>query len=123
MAISLQREDGSQRAAGPFARAAGEGPLVRTLARLAVRLVLTAERAVLAQLKPVRVVAPVLARDVVAVLAFLAGQRDLGPDVGRSHGAPFSRAIGGSSRPVPRSGNASRGSVAEAGLEPATQRL
>jgi len=64
------------------------------LASLAMRLVLAAERAVLAQLKPVGVVPPVLARDVVAVLTFLAGQSDLGPDVSRSHcGAPFSRPI------------------------------
>src|SRR5215469_12654718 len=123
MAISLQRENGSQRTRPAPGAGGARRPAGRELARLAVRLVLTAERAVLAQLKPVRVVAPVLARDVVPVLAFLAGQRDLGPDVGRSHGAPFSRAIGGSSRAVPRSGNASRGSVAEAGLEPATQRL
>jgi hypothetical protein len=54
-----------------------------------MRLVLTAERAVLAQLKPVRVITPVLARDVVAVLAFLAGQGDLGPDVSRSHVRAF----------------------------------
>src|SRR5215472_9021922 len=66
------------------------GSLARALARLAVRLVLAAERAVLAELEPVRVVAPVLPRDVVAALALLAGKCDLGPDVGRSHGGvPF----------------------------------
>jgi hypothetical protein len=59
---------------------------VRVLPRLAVGLVLTAVRAVLAEVKPVRVVTPVLPRDVVAVLALLAGQRDLGPDVCRSQG-------------------------------------
>ena len=62
------------------------------LAGLAVRLVLAAERAVLAQFEPVGVVPPVLAGDVIAVLALLAGQSDLWPDVGRSHGGvPFSR--------------------------------
>jgi hypothetical protein len=119
------------------------------LAGLAVRLVLAAVRAVLAQLDPVGVVTPVLARDVVAVLALLAGQGDLGPHVGGSHeGVPFSRTD-------PRAGPAGRAStrrpsvmpetgpvfrppspepvmgadgtagvlVAEAGLEPATQRL
>src|SRR5258708_19949411 len=61
------------------------------LGRFAMRLVLAAERAVLAELEPVRIVAPVLPGDVVAVLALLTGQGDLGPDVGRSHGgAPFS---------------------------------
>jgi hypothetical protein len=60
------------------------------LARLAMRLVLAAERAVLTQLKPVGIVTPVLARDVVAVLALLAGQGDLGPDVSRSHVARLS---------------------------------
>src|SRR5215469_8792332 len=76
------------------------------LARLAVGLVLAAERAVLAQLKPVRVVAPVLPRDVVAVLAFLAGQGDLGPDISRSHVARLSLVqssearYGGASRAV-----------------------
>src|SRR5215467_491786 len=60
------------------------------LARLAVRLVLAAERAVLAQLEPVGIVATVLPCDVVAALALLTGQGDLGPDVGRSHGGvPF----------------------------------
>src|SRR6476659_9960158 len=61
-------------------------------AGLAVGLVLAAVRAVLLQFHPVRVVTPVLARDVVAVLALLAGQGDLGPHVGGSHeGVPFSR--------------------------------
>src|SRR5580692_373746 len=69
------------------------------LARLAMRLVLAAEGAVLTQLKPVGIVAPVLARDVVAVLALLAGQGDLGPDVSRSHVARLStRPIIGSRR-------------------------
>src|SRR5438445_11683973 len=64
----------------------------RALAGLAVRLVLAAVRAVLLQFHPVRVVTPVLARDVVAVLALLAGQGDLGPHIGGSHeGVPFSR--------------------------------
>ena len=50
----------------------------------------TAVRAELFQLKTVRVVAPVLLGDVVAVLALLASQRDLGPDIGGSHdGVPF----------------------------------
>src|SRR6266571_4530594 len=62
------------------------------LPRLAVRLVAAAVRAVLLQLEPVGVVTPVLAGDVVAVLALLAGQRDLGPNICRSHdGVPFSR--------------------------------
>jgi hypothetical protein len=42
--------------------------------------------AVLLQLEPVGVVPPVLLGDVVAVLALLASQRDLGPDIGGSHG-------------------------------------
>src|ERR1035441_8989288 len=62
------------------------------LARLAVRPVAAAVRAVLLQFEPVGIVAPVLARDVVTVLALLAGQGDLGPDVGGSHdGVPFCR--------------------------------
>src|SRR5215510_9811748 len=56
-----------------------------------MRPVAAAVRAVLHQLEPVRVVAPVLPGDVVAVLALLAGQGDLGPHVGGSHsGVPFS---------------------------------
>src|SRR5690349_22095093 len=124
------------------------GLLPAASAGLAVRLVLAAVRAVLLQFHPVRVVAPVLARDVVAVLALLAGQGDLGPHVGGSHeGVPFSRTDPRSQ--APRDGRATRrpgvmpetGSVfrppslepvmgtngaagvlvAEAGLEPATQ--
>src|SRR5947209_7281290 len=74
------------------------------LSGLAVRLVLTAERAELAQLQPVRVVTPVLPRDVVAVLALLAGQRDLGPDIGRSHGECLSlvRSVSSDSLPSER---------------------
>src|SRR5690349_23213302 len=57
-----------------------------------MRAVAAAVRAVLHQLEAVRVVPPVLAGDVVAVLALLAGQGDLGPHVGGSHeGVPFSR--------------------------------
>src|SRR5216117_4227344 len=68
------------------------GLLPAASAGLAVRLVLAAVRAVLLQFHPVRVVTPVLARDVVAVLALLAGQGDLGPHIGGSHeGVPFSR--------------------------------
>jgi hypothetical protein len=50
----------------------------------------TAVRAELLQVKTVRVVTPVLLGDVVAVLALLASQRDLGPYIGGSHdGVPF----------------------------------
>ena len=68
--------------------------------------VLLAGRAELLQLDAVRVVTPVLARDVVAVLAFHARQGDLGTDVRFRHDVPFLVVF-----------------VAEAGLEPATQRL
>src|ERR1700759_3785685 len=61
------------------------------LAGLAVRLVAAAVGAVLLQLEPVGVVPPVLAGDVVPVLALLAGQGDLGPDVGGSHARAFHR--------------------------------
>jgi hypothetical protein len=71
------------------------------------------------------------------VLALLAGQRDLGPDIGRSHVEclsflflTFSMATGAipaslSCHETPAAGTYSRGLpvVAEAGLEPATQRL
>src|ERR1700727_3400087 len=65
-----------------------------------MRPVAAAVRAVLLQLHPVRVVAPVLAGDVVAVLALLAGQRDLGPDVSSSHVECLSSDRNG--RPHPR---------------------
>jgi hypothetical protein len=51
--------------------------------------VATAVRAVLLQLKAVWVVTPVLPGDVVPVLALLASQRDLRPDIGGSHGRAF----------------------------------
>src|SRR5215471_5129044 len=108
----------------------------RPLPRLPVRPVAAAVRAVLLQLDPVGVVTAVLVRDVVAVLALLAGQRDLGPNVCRSHdGVPFSRGdssgglaakdsgpplFPGGRPPIPP---ARQRAVAEAGLEPATQRL
>jgi hypothetical protein len=79
-----------------------------------VRLVAAAVRAVLLQVKAIRVVAPVLLGDVVAVLALLASQRDLGPDIGGSHdGVPF---FYDGSYWIPDW-------VAETGLEPVTQRL
>src|SRR5690242_15377148 len=135
-----------------------------------MRPVAAAVRAVLHQLEPVRVVPPVLAGDVVAVLALLAGQGDLGPHIGGSHeGVPFSfdgprsmvesgvpggrppgqyrgltakprsgkqgmPASGGFQGVIPLEHTAGYGAaanaasnvarpVAEAGLEPATQRL
>src|SRR5260370_1466876 len=106
----------------------------RPLPCLPVRPVAAAVRAVLLELDPVGAVTPVLAGDVVAVLALLACQRDLGPNVCRSHdGVPFSR-IDSSGRlagtwwypcgSTPKdSGPRNRRAVAEAGLEPATQRL
>src|SRR4051794_36367662 len=54
---------------------------VSASARLAVVGVPAAERAELLQLHAVRVVAPVLLGDVVAVLALHAGQGDLGADI------------------------------------------
>jgi hypothetical protein len=47
--------------------------------------VLAAVRTELLELQPIRVVAPVLLGDVVAVLAVSARQRDLRSDVGGSH--------------------------------------
>src|ERR1700719_3462704 len=72
-------------ALAPLARCLGLDARPKHLAGLAVGLVLPAVGAVLLQLQAVRIVPPVLPRDVVAVLALLAGQRDLGPYVGGSH--------------------------------------
>src|SRR5436305_13801280 len=72
---------------------AHRGPSQR-LASLPMHGVEAAVRAELLQLHPVRVVAPVLAGDVVAVLALLAGHGDLRADVGGSHdGVPFSSVV------------------------------
>src|SRR6202044_2627222 len=68
------------------------------LAGLAVSGVAAAVRAELLQLKTVRVVAPVLLGDVVPVLALLASQRDLRPDVGGSHSERLSTRKLGRSR-------------------------
>ena len=72
---------------GPrWGRRAGE-----EAAGLAVRRVRAAARAELLQFHPVRVVTPVLLGDVVALFAFDAGHRDLGPYVGAlaGHGSAF----------------------------------
>ena len=80
--------------------------------------------AVLLELHAVRVVATVLPRDVVAVLALLAGQRDLRPNVGGSHdGVPFYSRILETNPVQHRPGDGVDQVVARAGLEPATQRL
>src|SRR3954468_21024603 len=63
-------------------------------AGLAVQRVPAVLRAVLLQLEPVGVVAPVLAGDVVAVLALLAGQGDLRTDVGGCHGVLLALPVG-----------------------------
>src|SRR2546430_9699808 len=101
-------------------------------AGLAVQGVLLLPRAELLQLHAVGVVTPVLARDVVALLALHARQRDLGTDVGRlGHGGvPSSLQCDSQrSRVVARSDRMQNRRprrpvlVAVAGLEPATQRL
>src|SRR5215217_1325603 len=63
-------------------------------AGLAVDRVPAVLGAVLLQLEPVGVVAPVLAGDVVAVLALLAGQGDLRTDVGGCHGVLLALSVG-----------------------------
>src|SRR5664279_1942801 len=79
---------------------------------LAVRGVRAAVRAELLHLEPVRIVAPVLLRDVVAVLAVLAGQCDLWTDVGGlRHGGLYCFGV--------ETSCTRRKRVAEAGLEPA----
>src|SRR3712207_1757259 len=101
-------------------------------AGLAVQRVLLVLGAVLHQLEPVGVVAPVLPGDVVAVLALLAGQGDLRADVGGCHGVLLALS-GRTARAVhvpagiadtttdPREGV--RRDVAVTGFEPVTQRL
>src|SRR5918998_3511403 len=98
-------------------------------AGLAVQRVLLVPRAVLHQLEPVGVVAPVLAGDVVAVLALLAGQGDLRTDVGGCHGSAL-LALSVRGRRGAGHGAATRGrtreesvGVAVTGFEPGTQRL
>src|ERR1700710_3165363 len=101
----------------------------RRSAGLAVRGVLAVVRAVLHQLEPVGVVAPVLAGDVVPVLALLAGQGDLRTDVGGCHGGSPSL-VGAGQRvltrpgvtPRPAPGTGACRDVAVTGLEPVTQR-
>src|ERR1700712_1195450 len=57
------------------------------LASFLVLAVAPAVRAKLFDLQPIRVVAPVLAGDVVAALTLFARQGDLGADVGGGHGS------------------------------------
>src|SRR4051812_50131171 len=75
-------------------------------ARFAVQRVLAVLGAVLHQLEPVGVVAPVLAGDVVAVLALLAGQGDLRTDGGGCHGVLLALSFGPSSGPRAGGGGA-----------------
>ncbi|SQD94696.1 conserved hypothetical protein [Parafrankia sp. Ea1.12] len=100
------------------------------LARLAVLGVRAAVRAELAQLETVRVIPPVLARDVVAVLAHLTRHCDLRTNVGGSHGEmplPVSNSLQAKgprlTRPLEGDTVCRDPMVAVAGLEPATQRL
>src|SRR5215471_12961731 len=102
-----------------------EPPLRVGSAGFAVRLVLAAVRAELLHLQAVRVVTPVLPGDVVPVLAHLAGQRDLRTDIGGGHsGMPFAEDVRERPATITDDVQARRLKlVAEAGLEPATQRL
>src|SRR4051812_32052915 len=70
-------------------------------AGLAVQRVPAVVRGVLLQLEPVGGVAPVLAGDVVPVLALLAGQGDLRTDVGCCHGSAPSLVGTGQAAGVP----------------------
>src|SRR3954451_11936337 len=106
-------------------------PMRPASAGLAVDRVLAVVRAVLLQLEPVGVVPPVLAGDVVAVLALLAGQGDLRTDVGGCHGVLLALSVGRApwAARVPaglptrrRTPEGVRG-VAVTGFEPVTQRL
>src|SRR5690554_1574604 len=96
-------------------------------ARLAVCLVLAAARAELRQLEAVGVVATVLLRDVVALLALHARESDLGAHISRlaSHVPSTFRTSTGALRHRPFAAGWRRTftAVAGAGLEPATPRL
>src|SRR5689334_22574586 len=71
-------------------------------ARFLVSPVRSAVRAELLQLDAVRVVAPVLLGDVVAVLAHLARERDLRSHVSGSHSSTF---LGNTGFPTPEGGS------------------
>src|SRR6476469_2430693 len=94
-------------------------------ASLAVGPVLVAVRTVLANGEPVRIVAPVLLGDVVAVLALLARQGDLGPNISGGHGCLSLAELSSNICSGVRCGQHCRAEliVAVAGLEPATKRL
>src|SRR4051794_26061286 len=81
-------------------------------AGLSVHGVLAVLRAVLLQLEPVGVVAPVLAGDVVAVLALLAGQGDLRTYVGGCHGVLLALPVG------PPSSGPRAGGIADTTTDP-----
>ena len=68
-------------AVAPAAQAASNGRPAWELARFLVILVLAAVRAELLDLEAIGIVAAVLLRDVVTVLAHLAGQGDLGANI------------------------------------------
>src|SRR5215212_1907246 len=84
-------------------------------AGFAVDRVLAVLGAVLHQLEPVGVVAPVLAGDVVAVLALLASQGDLRTDVGGCHGALLALSVPSRRLPTRRRRTPGRGSVGSSG--------
>src|SRR3954451_24402603 len=107
---------------------------VSASAGLAVHGVPAVPTAVLLHLEPVGVVAAVLPRDVVPLLALHARQRDLRADIGAlgGHGTALSRCGGGAlfdccllrrSRGCTADVPWLRNLVAGAGLEPATPRL
>src|SRR5687768_10844627 len=115
--------------AGPDTlKAPGQGRLLLLAgwlcsAGLAVHGVLAVTRAELLQLDAVGVVAAVLARDVVALFALHARQRDLGTNVGRlGHDRVPSFFNGFDFRRMSIAAHTPK-LVAVAGLEPATQRL